>query len=75
MKSSPHGKYTPEQERSAYGKTESAAERKSLRDLARQGKYHGGGSRRNNTDAKRREAEHEVCSDYLHRYDKQSGCR
>lgn len=38
----------PERERSAYGKTKSATERKGLRDLARQGiVYHGGGSSSN----------------------------
>ncbi|MEZ3505949.1 MAG: hypothetical protein K1W10_03175 [Lachnospiraceae bacterium] len=45
MKKRPYGKYTPEQESGSSEETESAARRESLGDLARQGIYHGSGSR------------------------------
>ena len=52
MKKRPYGKYTPEQESGSSEETESAARRESLRDLAKQGIYHGSGSRRNMAAAK-----------------------
>lgn len=54
MKKRPYGKYTPEQESGSSEETESAARRESLGDLARQGIYHGSGSRRNMAAAERK---------------------
>ncbi|MEH2945388.1 MAG: hypothetical protein K1W10_00300 [Lachnospiraceae bacterium] len=55
MKKRPYGKYTPEQESGSSEETESAARRESLRDLARQGIYHGSGSRHTDSCRYRKE--------------------